>query len=211
MKKKILGLIFASFAMFSVTQARVYFGIEGGYATQVEYPTGLTKNSVYFAHPSTDTIADAIKYGARGYSVAGVVGTENLFLGGFFGTRTGTSVGYTSISKNSVKLDLLDIGFSTDLILNIVANGGFSFGFFGGIETDYHYAFNMSSSDAMSKHLLDFAGRVGVTTLIGDHHRFEVMAKLPVASLNFAGSEAYLGGVAGLARTSFLASYKFVF
>lgn len=210
MKKKILGLILATFGFMGIAEARVYFGIEGGYADQTLYSTGLKAYNVYFSSPSTQTISDALKNNTKGYSVAGVVGSENLFANGFMGTRTGLSAGYTSF-QGDLKVDFLDVGLSSDLILNLVVVKKFSLGLFGGIETDYHYALNIVSSEGMSRHLLDFAGRVGVTTLIADHHRLEVMAKLPVASLNFASDHALLGGVAGLARTSFLASYKFAF
>lgn len=213
MKKKLLSIVLASCALVSMVQARTYVGIEGGYSATTAYDSGLKPNSFGFAVPATSVISNALKNGPRGFSVSGVFGSED-FYGKYFGTRWGVSAGYTQIIARedaSNKREVIDAGLSFDLMLNFINTGSFSFGIFGGVSGDYHYSLTKADEGFFSRHMFDFSGRAGVTTMLANHHRFEFFAKLPVASMHAASNEAKLGGVLGFARTTFGASYKFVF
>lgn len=204
MKKKLLTAVLASGVLASMVQAKFYVGIEGGYSVESQYKTGLSKNSVSFSVPSTNVISNAFKNETKGYSVAGVFGTED-FYGKYFGTRWGVSAGYTQVSIKDAQNRYVDAGLNLDLMLNFINTGSFSLGVFGGVSGDYHYQLDVS------RHLLDFNGRVGLSTLITSHHRLEFVAKLPIASMNAAGQSTYLGADVVPARTSLGASYKFIF
>lgn len=216
MKKKILSVVLASCALASMAQARFYIGIEGGYSTQSAYDSKTSgKNTFGVTYAGTGVIGNALNSGYSGYSVGGVLGTEDFF-GKYFGTRWGLGAGYTSVSKtengSTHTFNSVDAGLSVDLLLNFYNNGSFSFGIFGGASADYHYVLSGRWS-GLNEHLMDFSGRVGVTTMMAKHHRIEFMAKLPIASMNVTNSSSnyVLGGALAPARTTFSASYKFVF
>lgn len=221
MKKTLVGLATASLLCAGVAQARFFVGVEGGYTAQHSYQTGLESTSTLnFALPKTSIIYDALKDGSKGYSVGMSIGTEDV--GGIFGTRWYLGAGYTSVSKDDQQgvkwsRNYIDASAGFDMILNFYNSGTTSFGIFGGVSADYHYWLNSSDYKeeffaTFSKHILDFSGKAGVSTLLGGHHRMELYAKLPIASLNVSDSkEIVLGGNYSPASVSFGASYKFVF
>lgn len=220
MKKKLLSLAAASLICGTMAEARFFVGVEGGYTAQQSYETGLkSASTLNFALPKTSIISDAIKDGSQGYSVGLMLGTEDV--GKIFGTRWYLGAGYTSVSKDfsgkKWSREYIDASFGFDMLLNFYNSGTTSFGIFGGVSMDYHYWLNSADYKeseilTFSKHILDFSGKAGVSTLLGGHHRMELYAKLPIASLNVSNSkEVVLGGKYSPASVSFGASYKFVF
>ncbi|WP_027327204.1 outer membrane beta-barrel protein [Helicobacter pametensis] len=212
MNKKLLGVVMASCAVVSMAQARFYVGIEGGYSAQSAYDTKTSgKNTFGATYSGTGVLSKALDNGARGYSVGGVLGTESFF-GKYFGLRWGVGAGYTSVSKDKHNFNTVDAGVSLDLLLNFYNNGSFSFGVFGGASADYHYVLDGRYAGS-SEHLLDFSGKVGLSTMMAKHHRVEFYAKLPISSMNVTDSKGsfVLGGAYAPARTTLGASYKFVF
>lgn len=171
----------------------------------------------------------------KGFNIALTLGTENFFLGNFLGTRWGASVGFTEIMQdwtdksNSGSISYtdtkayIDAGLSFDLMLNIITANSFTFGLFGGVETAYHYLVINDREDSKtdktadrlnavdSRHSMEFLGRVGLSTLIARHHRFDVTVKLPFGyvaagednKVKISGSEPL--------KTSFNVGYKYVF
>ncbi|ANV97979.1 hypothetical protein BBW65_03825 [Helicobacter enhydrae] len=216
MKKKLLSLILASCALVSVSQARFFVGIEGGYTATIADGTGLTANSMRLVLPAVDTVFKAFDHGVKGYSVGGVFGSEN-FWGDYLGTRWGIDVGYTSVytKATNVVSEFLNVGWSSDVLVNFVNTGAFSLGIFGGASTDYHYDMRASercaNQKAIASHLLDFSWRAGVSAMLANHHRLEFLAKMYLGSLNIATDRAVLGGVRVPVHSSLMASYKFVF
>ena len=221
MKKTLLSLTVASLVCASMAEARFFVGVEGGYTAQKSYDTGLDSraSTFLFSMPSTSIISDALEKGSKGYSISGVIGTEDV--GSIFGTRWYLAGGYTSVSKDyagkSWSREYIDASVGFDLILNFFNNGSSSFGIFGGVSADYHYWLNSSDykEDVVidySKHIFDFSGKAGITTLLAKHNRLEVFAKLPIASMSITNSkEAVLGGNHSPANVTFGASYKFIF
>lgn len=216
MKKKLFAIILASASFISLAQARFYLGVEGGYATQglpmvQESGKGIETHTI-----SPKALGDLIKDGAKGYSLGVVFGTESFF-GRYVGVRWGLGLGYSSTEKDlydngkkyEQELKTFNSNLSLDLMINFINNGNFSFGVFGGVGAEYQYFTNVSNPNW---HSLDFEGRVGLSTLLGGHHRVEVFARLPFADL----SSKYTQGDNNLfaystSKAVFGASYKFVF
>lgn len=216
MKKKICALFLFFVGLLSVAQARFYIGVEGGYASQ-GLPLAQEKGKGIEAHMiSPNNLGDLIKYGAKGYSIGVVFGTESFF-GRYFGVRWGLGLGYSSTEKelyNNGKekeydFDAFNSNLSFDLMVNFVNTGNFSFGMFGGVGIDYQYFTNIGNPDW---HALGFEGRVGLSTLLGGHHRMEVFAKLPFADMSAKISQEDKHWLIYNANKAvFGASYKFVF
>lgn len=227
--KRLSILISAILLSATLAQARFYIGIEGGYSVEKSY-----EGNNAFNISKTYVIRDAFKEGARGYSLGINLGSENFYTP-YFGTRFGFGVGYTSVDQKAdgsglvdQKLSYIDTGIYFDLMTNLYSSSNFSFGIFGGVDMRYHYRLNKIQiqkeegeidyffddlfEDAFSdlvngRHLVDFGGRVGISMLIASHHRIDLLARLPIASLK-AG---FIGGSTLPAKTSLSAGYSFVF
>lgn len=173
----------------------------------------------------------------QGYSVGINFGSEHLFLRDYLGLRWGVGVGYTSVSgkytsidrangdigaKLEAKYSFLDTNLSFDLLVNFYSSHSFGIGVFGGAELGYHYMLSGKYDDKLwnrsgdlqdlipSKHSLDLVGRVGITSLIAEHHRIDLTAKLPIGSI-MAGKASDVKIGESLSRTSFSAGYKYIF
>lgn len=216
MTKRLFLFILAFVSMFSVAQARFYLGVEGGFASQgmsavQEKGKGLEAHII-----STSNLGSLIKDGAKGYSVGIVLGTENFFSK-YFGLRWGLGVSYASTQKDveengkSRKFNLNTIAsdLSFDLMLNFYNNGSSSFGIFGGVGAEYQYFIEASNP---RWHALGFEGRVGLSTLLGGHHRVELFAKIPFAEMSakYSTGDSHLLAY-NVSKAVFGASYKFVF
>lgn len=212
--KKIALLLLMLFA--SMLQARFYIGIENGYTAQ-GIPALQTKGKgIEFHTILTSTLKDILKNGATGYNISLVLGSES-FYGRYFGLRWGLGAGYSSteieFKENGKKYELELQGIladmNVDMIINIVNTGSFALGFFGGAGINYEF---FTSSGNPKLHALGFNGRAGVTTLLANHHRVELFAKIPFMDLSskFIPSDKN-AFVSGAQQISFLASYKFVF
>lgn len=166
-----------------------------------------------------------------GYNIALTLGSEHFFARNYLGFRWGASVGFTEIMQEMTQrqktgsqsftdtLGTIDTGLSLDLMINLVNSGNFSFGIFGGVEGDYHYLVVAdtetngkvkSNLSGANRHSMDFAGRVGLSTLLGKHHRFDITAKLPIGYV-VAGDDNKVKLTSMPVRTSFNFGYKYVF
>lgn len=196
----------------SMLQARFYLGVEGGYTVQ-GIPSIQTKGKGIEFH----TIPlNTFKDGATGYNISLTLGSESFF-GRYFGLRWGLSTGYSSTDRefkengkereDEIRSILADM--SVDMILNVVNTGNFALGFFGGAGANYQY---FTSSTDPQFHAFGFNGRVGVTTLLTDHHRIELFAKIPFMDLSSkiipSDKNAF---VSSAQHISLLVSYKIVF
>lgn len=217
MKKKLLTLLFVSVGLLSVAQARFYLGVEGAYTRQ-GYPVLQEKGKgIEFRTVGAGNLKDLVKDGSGGYSIGLVLGSET-FWGKYFGMRWGVGVGYANTKleeKNGgvvqkTLIESLSSDVSLDAMINFISMSNFSFGVFGGVGAEYQYVLN--NSEKPKKHALDFIGRVGVSTLLYEHHRVDLFAKLPFMSL----SSKFTPGdkntfLYKMSKVSFGASYKIVF
>lgn len=168
----------------------------------------------------------------KGYNIALTFGSEHFFASNYLGVRWGASAGFTELMRDvertnkiqntyTYSLGTIDAGLSFDLMINLISRGGFSFGVFGGVEGDYHYLVfddvedcgaskTTSRLSGADRHSLDVAGRVGLSTLIGRHHRFDITAKLPIGYV-VAGDDNKVKLASMPVRTSFNFGYKYVF
>ncbi|WP_305862290.1 outer membrane beta-barrel protein [Helicobacter cholecystus] len=168
-----------------------------------------------------------------GFNINLNFGSEHFFLDDYLGIRVGGLVGYTSYS-NSTRIetsaqygryligiketyDFLDAGINFDLMVNFWSNGSYSFGVFGGVEVDYHYLLDFNNSktresakDFPSRHAFDLAGRVGVSTLMANHHRLDVLAKLPIGSV-ISGTETKANLISVFPTININVGYKYIF
>lgn len=169
----------------------------------------------------------------KGFNVGLTFGSEHFFANNYLGVRWGASAGFTEIIQEVEKTNgiqntftqyrgYIDAGLSFDLMVNLVSNDKFSFGIFGGVEGDYHYlVFNdvenagqsttKSHLSGSNRHSLDVAGRVGLSTLIGGHHRFDITAKLPVGYVAMGSNNKVKISGSEPVKTSFNFGYKYVF
>lgn len=227
--KKTSILLSAILLSATLAQARFYIGIEGGYSAEKTYVGNDT-----FSVSKTHVIPDAFRDGAKGYSLGINLGSENFYTP-YFGTRFGFGAGYTSVDQKAdgsglenQKLSYVDTGIYFDLMTNLYSSSNFSFGIFGGVDARYHYRLNGiqiqkeegeidslfgdlfgdTFSDIVNgRHLVDFGGRVGVSMLIASHHRIDLLARLPIASLK----TGFIGGSALPAKTNLSVGYSFIF
>lgn len=164
-----------------------------------------------------------------GFNINLNFGSEHFFLEDYLGIRVGGLVGYTGYSNFTQietpgnllgiqeSYDFLDAGINLDLMVNFWSNGSYSFGVFGGVEADYHYLLNFNNSEAResakdfpSRHAFDLAGRVGVSTLMANHHRLDVLAKLPIGSV-VSGTETKAYLISVMPTISINVGYKYIF
>lgn len=188
--------------------------------------TWIDKNATYTREPYS------------GFNVGLTLGSEHFFLDNYLGIRVGGLLGYTNYSSltsiESKILDqwgttedtvtntfgFLDAGVNLDLMVNFWSNEGYSFGVFGGVEADYHYLLQASddidgvasgsAKDFPSRHSLDLSGRVGISTLMADHHRLDILAKLPIGSV-VSGSSTKVYLLPVMPTISINVGYKYVF
>lgn len=65
-------------------------------------------------------------------------------------------------------------------------------------------------SKVTSRHAMDVSGRVGVSTLMGKHHRIDLTAKLPIGYV-VASADNKVKIASAPVRASFNVGYKYVF
>ncbi|WP_027327205.1 outer membrane beta-barrel protein [Helicobacter pametensis] len=232
--KKILSIVVGLGMLCSVAQARFYLGVEGGYSVEkfIQAKNGMNVSQIGMIRDAFKNDSRGYSVGL----VLGTESFYGDYFGTRFGVSAGyTAITQTQqsssflqelgIKKNETN-SYIDAGLELDLIVNVYASKSFSLGLFGGADMKYHYRLNavkQSSSEsgdlvadligaifdevASGRNLLDFAGRVGVTALIANHHRLDVMARLPIASLN----SSLFGGTLLPVRTTVSLGYKYVF
>lgn len=168
-----------------------------------------------------------------GFNINLNLGSEYFFLNNYLGIRAGGLVGYTTYAnftqietptqwgRNLISIEesygFLDAGVNLDLMINFWSNGAYSFGVFGGVEADYHYLLSFKNSETKetinnfsSRHSFDLAGRVGISTLMANHHRLDVLAKLPIGSV-ISGNETKVNLVFMMPTISVNVGYKYIF
>lgn len=169
----------------------------------------------------------------KGFNVALNLGSEHFFAHNYFGVRWGASLGFTEIMQDVTQreatgsltytdsLGYIDTGLSFDVMINFVSRSNFSFGIFGGIEGDYHYLVIADRevskttksflSTVESRHSINLLGRVGFSTLLGRHHRFDLSAKLPIGYVVAGEDDKVKISAENPVKTSFNFSYKYIF
>lgn len=193
-KAKILTVLGVVVLAVSPMCAKFYLGVEGGY----------NRSNFTFLSQSTGSrqFYDKSNLVQNGFAGNVVLGTEHFF-GKYFGLRwglgAGGSVSVGSMAGESLQLDTTYFGSSFDLFGNFIAKEGLSIGLVAGIEyavmwlepekeTILGASFTRGTNGdqkivnvyvnnrMFSK---NFIGRIGLSTLIGGHHRVEMMVKVP--------------------------------
>lgn len=227
MKRKLLSLAVASLVCGSVAEASFYLGVEGGFngsVSEFSYEDkGLTPSSF------------EKKLKERGVVGNVVLGTEHFFGSGYFGLRWGLFAGYGSawgeLDGEKTRLDTISTGGSFDLFFNFVNKENFMTGLFVGTEYAYtllrpkdeivlgktyttnvgnwsqsadYYVSNKTASNSV-------AVRVGFSTKIASHHRFEIMAKIPVMFSENTSSYSFTSEINGQVRQKIDDTFKFTY
>ncbi|RDU73599.1 hypothetical protein CQA57_04675 [Helicobacter anseris] len=217
-------------------QARFYLGVEGGYTGSNPYYDLGNSDAIFITIP-TSHISGAFGKSFNGFNASFNLGTENFF-NDYVGTRLDFSVGYTFLSKKfdnlKAQMNFITSGLYLDLLTNLYKTEFFEIGLFGGAGLDIFYNTKQLTEDDMegldsdaiseqtildaqqfysnaaltSRILANVAGRVGITTLIAKNHRIEILAKLPIGSIN---TFPFIGGGLNLANLSLNLGYRFVF
>lgn len=180
MKRWIKVTCLAFLASSSLLWGRFYVGVEGGY---------MRDRSVYEYEEKGTTKSEWEKK-VLGNGLVGniTLGTEHFFGRNYYGVRWGIFGGYgASKSKDSEfgesKLTTFWAGANFDMFFNFYAKEEFMTGMFMGVEYDYiiqkpskEAPFGVSNKTQSN----NLALRVGLSTLFGNHHRLELLAKVPV-------------------------------
>ncbi|ANV97942.1 hypothetical protein BBW65_03625 [Helicobacter enhydrae] len=205
--RKVLSLLVASLAFCAVAQAKWFVGIEAGYAVQSDY--GLSDSNIKMALPWIDATPEAIRNGTRGYSLGASLGYEGFYWK-YVGTRNGLGVGYTSIYSQGFAehAESFQAESFSDLMVNFFHNGSSSVGVFVGVGVVYNYVLSRFEDSEDVTHVLDVGWRMGVSTMLDNHHRVDLIAKLPSASI---GLDSGFDRLDSFARTSFVVGYRYIF
>lgn len=129
------------------------------------------------------------------------------------------------------RLDTISFGGSFDLFGNFVAKENLMSGIFVGIEYDYTllnpkdefvfgktYTTNIGTWSKSSDYYVSnktaansMAVRVGLSTRIAKHHRFEIMAKLPVMFSENTASYSYSSEINGVTTQKIDDTFRFAY
>lgn len=175
---------------------RFYVGVEGGYLRDKNVYDYIDKSKI---DPQANWTKNFIGNGG----IANIIlGTEHFYGSQYFGLRWGIFGGYGfSQSKDNfeewgkVNLNVFSAGTNFDLFFNFYVDEKTMSGVFLGFEYDFLLLKPSKEvklgEEATPPVLLkdvyvsnktfanDIVARVGFSTLISKHHRFEIMAKIP--------------------------------
>lgn len=189
-------LILSLLASSSLLWGRFYMGIEGGYLRDSNVYEYTDKSGI---DPEPNWIKEFIGNGA----IANLIlGTEHFYGSQYFGLRWGVFAGYGfTQSKNAhqewgkVNLNIISAGTNFDMFFNFYVSDKAMSGIFVGLEYDFLLLQPSKEVKAGEKAtpptLLqdiyvsnktfanDISARLGFSTLVSKHHRFEIMAKVP--------------------------------
>lgn len=210
--------------------ARLYLGVEGGW-------TGFNTKIEEYERKGGAVITDkATTEKLQGGFGNVTIGTEHFFANNYFGLRWGLYGGYGYAQGKTTKYNLNYVGANFDLMVNFVANEKVSFGTFSGVE----YGFTVLRPDKVVRVGQTIDGtdfyatnqtvthnpnlRAGLSLLLAQNHRLELMAKFPIRAANQVSSNQSTFKLNGQVvqndfvkyafRYDFLqvfASYKYVF
>lgn len=168
----------------------------------------------------------------RGYTLNLVFGAEALFLQNYLGLRLEGGVGYTDLSRtinsqgSPERKDLhsyLTTSLALDLIGNVYVSEQNTIGLFAGIETSYSFpikatrindgkVYDTTESVRNDEKMIDIFARLGVSTLLYNHHRVELIAKIPVGYVAFRPQKSKdFENFAANEKTSINVAYKYIF
>lgn len=185
--KKIIALVFI---FLSLTQAKMFVGVDGGYSLYGRSPSGdILKSSVWNNQKP------------RGWYAGLNIGSEFL-ANDYFGFRVILDGGYSN-GLNVSQVKIISGSLNTDMLVNFVATGSFSLGIFVGAGAGYDYVVLGNHAKFSS---VPIFGRAGITMGLGENSRIDITARPPIISYK-------LNKYAKFASSSFLlqAGYKYIF
>ena len=204
----------------------------GGSGMYYEVPKTEALKYIFKTIKETNNGVSATLEPFMGFNASVNFGAEDFYLNNHLGFRWGASVGYTTLSQMAQfksqgaygtetsstieEYNYLDFGLSLDVIVNLWSDESSSVGVFGGVEGEYHYFLSGRYDDYLYDiyqtfkgiHSYGVNGQVGISTLIANHHRVDLTAKLPIL---IAGNNGDYGMASYLVKTSFNVGYKYVF
>lgn len=225
MKAKLLSLAAASLICGSVAEAKFYLGIEGGY-------NGSVSEFSYEDKVTSSSLSQKLK--EQGVVGNLVLGTEHFFGSQYFGLRWGLFGGYGSawgkLYGEKTRLDTISFGGSFDLFGNFVAKENFMTGIFAGVEYAYTllrpkdefvlgktYTTSIGNWSQSADYYVSnktavntVAVRVGLSTRVAKHHRFEVMAKIPMMLSENTSSYQFTSNNVKKIDDTFKFTYKYI-
>lgn len=185
--KKVVALVFL---FLSLTQARMFIGVDGGY-------------NVYGRSLSGDTFKSSVWHNQKpnGWYAGLNFGSEFL-ANDYFGFRVFVDGGFSK-GLNISQITIASAGLNADMLVNFVATSSFSLGVFVGAGAGYEYVMLGSNARFSS---IPVYGRVGVTMGLGQNSRIDITARPPIVSYQ-------LDKNARFASSSFLlqVGYKYIF
>lgn len=184
--QKILALITIC---FSLIQAKMFIGIDGGYNIYGRSESGSVKSSVW-----SNTKPN-------GWYVGVNLGNE-VFKNDYFGFRVFLDTGISrGISVKQFKV--INAGLNTDALINFVVTQNFSLGIFVGAGAGYEY---VSLGKITKFESLPVYGRIGLTTSIGESSRIDFTLRPPIVSYKFNKNSRFVSSSLLLQ-----VGYKFLF
>lgn len=184
--KKILAVGLISFSLsVTLAQAKFFVGVQGGY----DDGAFTIKNGF---------VSDSYKQFAgdnngRGWNLGVDFGSE-WFFGDYIGLRNFIGLGYGQSKFMNSNLDVYDINVNLDVMFNAYKANSLSIGVFVGAGAGVNMttsSFNIESL-ALGWNIPIYA-RTGLTFGIGEHHRIDLSASLPLLSYSFIGFQKNIG------------------
>ncbi|WP_104697470.1 MULTISPECIES: outer membrane beta-barrel protein [unclassified Helicobacter] len=238
MRKYHVVLFFLLCIFTTAVQARFFVGIEGGYLGSATYQDLSKDGTLFVvAKPSIipSAFSDSLKGFNTSLSI-GTESFFGDYFGIRLDFLAGYNQMTQHFDSIKAQFNLINTSLYFDFLVNFLKSSHVDLGFIGGIGMDVYYRLNYlkeiniddfdmlpmsdflsnfiqayslyTNSALTSRVLMNFAGRVGFTALIANHHRLEFVAKLPIASIS---SFPLIGGNMNLANVTFNVGYRFIF
>ena len=166
--KKITKILICMTMLFTLSEAKMFVGVDGGYDVHGVASSGYVGSSVYNGH-----------YGSRLWSLNLNFGGEGL-VNNYFGFRAFLEAGYAQAIYGALKF--ANLGVNVDSLINFVSNGSFSFGMILGLGANYEV--NVNNGDGS----FPLYARTGFTFGIGPNSRIDLTLKLPMVGWYLNGN-----------------------
>lgn len=161
--KKIIALVFM---FLSLTQARMFIGVDGGYSFYGRSLSGdIFKSSVWNNQKP------------RGWYAGLNLGSEFL-ANDYFGFRVILDGGFSK-GLNVSQVKIISGSLNADMLVNFIATGSFSLGVFVGAGAGYEYVILGNNAKFSS---IPVFGRAGITMGLGQNSRIDITARPPIVS-----------------------------
>lgn len=157
----------------ALANAGAFVGFDGGYVFEGLNNSGGTNSTIYDKN--------GLK-GANAWNLGINFGAES-FANNYFGARAFLELNYLNGLDYNKRKEIALSG-NADILVNLIAGSGASFGVFGGVGIGYAYSFTGNSDYGYAP----LFGRVGATLEIAKNSRIDLTFKLPIMGWHAHGS-----------------------